>query len=32
MKKIEEKKEEENHQIWIDFKPIYGPWKAKQFS
>ena len=23
IKKIEEKKEAENHQIWIDFKPIY---------
>ena len=24
-RKIEEKKEEGNHQIWIDFKPIYRP-------
>ena len=23
IKKIEEKKEEEYHQMWIDFKPIY---------
>ena len=25
IKKIEEKEEEESHQIWIDFKPIYRP-------
>ena len=24
MKKIEEKKEEEYYQMWIDFKPIYN--------
>ena len=24
MKKIEEKKEEEYHQMWINFKPIYN--------
>ena len=32
IRKIEEKKEEENYQIWIDFKPIFRPSKAKKVS
>ena len=31
IRKIEDKKEQENHQICIDFKPIYRPQKVKQF-
>ena len=32
IKKIKEKKVQENLQIWIDFKAIYNPEKAKKIS